>query len=555
MLRPKEQIESGLKKTGIHLADDAVYDAKMNLTERMTHYKVPSVSIAVIDENELKLTSAYNSSPETIYQAGSVSKPVAALIALLVAEKKGLDLDEDVNQILARTKCTYRVPESEFTTTDKVTLRRLLSHTAGLTLHGFDGYPPDTKELPTTQQILEGEKSNSPPVTSFAVPGTIYKYSGGGTTLVQLLLEAVTGKEFSVLAKEYLFDPLKMKSSGFEIHRPGEENFHPAIAHDHQGNPIKEGAWCLHPESAAAGLWTTPADLARFMIEIQKASKGERTIISQAVVNKMLEKQNHGNYGLGPEISGDDTALCFQHGGITKGFQCFFMGFTNGKGAVIMTNSDNGTNLIKEIIPSIAATYAWPEKAVSEYTGSKVKQPGQIDDPAVYKAYEGDYLVLKSVKFKFATEDNKLVVYLPFPGPNDDPRRFELTPELGSETTSFFHISDNARFEFVFPSRGAGTFTSTLGPGERAEKELKSENQDPEILPPSIESKSPLSSTSQVALVMPIDRNVASTDTRVATSEQSPGNEPPTQTSDKSSVKEAQVKAEDAENAKKLTQG
>lgn len=524
MLRPKDeklqQIETGLKKAGIHLADDAAFDVKMNLMERMTHYKVPSVSIAVIDENELKLTTAYAASPETIYQAGSVSKPVAALVALLVAKEYGLDLDEDVNRILERYHSTYRIPNSEFTLTKKVTLRGLLSHTAGLTIHGFDGYASDTKELPTTQQILEGEKSTSPtnskPVESFAVPGTKSQYSGGGTTLVQLILETVTGKDFPTTARKYVLDPLEMKSSGYEIHRPGEENFHPAIAHDRDGNRIK-GDWNLYPESTAAGLWSTPTDLARFIIEIQKAYKGESDKIPQDVVQQMLTKQAHGKFGLGPEISMDNTSLCFSHGGKNVGFQCLFMGFNNGKGAVIMTNSNKGASLIDEIIPSIAEAYEWPVQIVREVTNSKIKQAVPID-PAIYEDYVGDYLVSKVAHFKFTTENDKFFVWLPFPNVKDSPTKYELTSE---SETSFFHISDKARFEFVFPSRKADTFTCTLGPGERMAKELKDETS-PQVS---------LSSTSKVALAMPKDATVESKHVVIAS------NESPSQGSEKSPAK------------------
>lgn len=542
------QIETGLKKAGLQLVDDT--NVQMNLNERMTHHKVPSVSIAVIDENELKLTSAYAAAPETIYQAGSVSKPVAALVALLVAKKYGLDLDEDVNQILARAKSTYKLPESEFTTTEKVTLRTLLSHTAGLKVHGFDGYASDTKELPTTQQILEGKKSTSPtnskPVESFAAPGTEFRYSGGGTTLMQLILEEVTKEEFlgerekfPAIARKYVLDPLEMKSSGFEIHRPGEENFHPTVAYDREGNPIK-GDWNLYPESAAAGLWSTPADLARFMIEIQKAYNGQSSKIPQQIAKEMLTKQGPGNYGLGPEIDIYDNSLSFSHGGSNNGFRCFFRGFANGKGAVIMANSDNGVSLIDEIIPSIAAAYAWP---AHDYTNAKVKRP-EIIDTAIYENYKGKYLVEKTIPFEFYTRENKFYVLIPFPQPGDSLKEFELIPE---SKTNFFHISDKARLEFVFPS-GEGkaeTFTCSLtpDPGEREKTELK--------VTPSIGSESTqaqLSSTSRVALVMPMDIKDESTDTMVATSEQSPASQSIVQASDKSSIKDVEMSSEEAVN-------
>ncbi len=541
MLRPKDeklqQIESGLKIFGIQLADDI--NVKMNLLERMDHHKVPSVSMAIIDENELKLTKTYGSSSETaVYQAGSISKPVAALVALLVAKEYKLDLDEDVNRILERYGSNYRVPDSEFTSTQKVTLRRLLSHTAGLTVHGFPGYPSDTKELPTTQQIVEGEKAagisptNTPAVESFAVPGTVCQYSGGGTTLVQLILETATGKKFPAIAQEYVLGPLGMTSSGYEIHTPGEEKFIAAIGHDHNGKPI-EGNWHLYPESAAAGLWTTPADLARFMIEIQKAFNGKNDIIPKDVVDAMLTKQAPGKFGLGPEVD-DTSSLSFSHGGVNEGFQSELMGFVNGKGAIIMTNSGNGMNLIKEIIPAIAAVYEWPAR---NYSDAKVMQPVTIN-PTIYEDYVDDYRVGKSVQFKFITENNKLFIWLPFPGPTDLPKKFELTPE---SETSFFHISDEARFGVTFASRKAATFKSSFGEGVRITSELTYENQTSET------SQVPLSSTSKVALAIPMDTKAESTTSAIVTkaSEQNSGSEPPSQASEKSPVKGVEMTSED----------
>ncbi|HSW87635.1 MAG TPA: serine hydrolase domain-containing protein [Candidatus Saccharimonadales bacterium] len=530
------QIETGLKKAGLQLPAENV---EMKLEDRMAHYKVPSVSIVVIDEQEVKLTKTYGALPETVYQAASISKAVSALVALLVAKEKGLDLNEDVNEILKNHGSTYRVPKSAFTDTDeKVTLRRLLSHTAGLTVSGFTGYASDTKELPTTQQILEGEKSTSPtnskPVESFAVPGTEYRYSGGGTTLVQLILEEVTKEKFPTLARNYVLDPLEMKSSGYEIHRPGEENFHPAIGHDRNGNPVK-GDWNLYPESAAAGLWSTPADLARFVIEIQKAYKGESNKIPQDVAQKMLTKQALGEYGLGPEVI-EDTVISFSHGGSNKGFSCFFRGFVNGKGAVVMTNSDRGPNLIEEIIPSIAAAYDWP----AHYINTKIKRPMAID-ATIYEKYANKYQV-GGISFEFITENNQFFVIVPFPSDKDKPKKFKLTPD---SETSFFHISDEVRLEFVFPSGNADTFTCSLTPGQRGERITKELKVSPSIEPEATQAQ--LSSTSQVALVMPIDRKIASTDQIVSKiSEQSPSSEPPLEAPDKSAVKEAETSTKEA---------
>lgn len=287
----------------------------MNLAERMKHYNVKGVSVAVINDGRIEWAKAYGVrdadanlpvTVDTIFQAGSVSKPVAAMAALKLVQDGKLSLDADVNLKLV----SWKMPENEFTTGQKVTLRGLLSHSAGTSIWGFGGYPADSKSLPTIPQILDGSApANTKPVRVVERPGTKWSYSGGGFTVMQLLLTDVSKKPFPELMDEIVLKKLDMKHSTYQQLLPPDLLAHAAIAYGPQGQgpPFK---WFIHPEMAAAGLWTTPSDLARFAIELQQAYAGKsKKILSREMVKQMLTKQT-GGWGLGITVSGDGPRRC-----------------------------------------------------------------------------------------------------------------------------------------------------------------------------------------------------------------------------------------------------
>ena len=242
----------------------------MTLAARMAELKVPGVSIAVIYNGAIEWAKGYGAAeagtqtpvtPRTLFQAASVSKPVAALAALRLVEQGRLVLDEDVN---AKLK-SWKVPENEFTKAEKVTLRRLLSHTAGLTVHGFGGYPADVP-VPSLAQVLDGEKpANSAAIRVDIVPGTVWRYSGGGYTVMQQLLIDVTGRAFPDILAELVLKPVGMTDSTYEQPLPEARRGGAAAGHTSDGK-LLPGRCHTYPEMAAAGLWTTPTDLARFLL-------------------------------------------------------------------------------------------------------------------------------------------------------------------------------------------------------------------------------------------------------------------------------------------------
>ena len=340
---------------------------RLNLQELVQLYKVPGLSIAVIENFHVVWTRAYgviefgSTKPvtaRTLFQAGSISKPVAAAGALFLVEKGELSLDEDVNRRLK----SWKVPENEFTKTEKVTLRRLMSHTAGLTVHGFPGYDVNNT-LPTLPQIFNGEKpANTPPIRVDVVPGTIERYSGGGVTIEQQLMMDVTGKPFPALLRETVFDKIGMTDSSYEQPLP------PARAAMTAGGTyatgqLVHGRWHIYPEMAAAGLWTTPTDLSKFAIEIALSKNGKSNrVLSEKMTRQMLtpvlqdaglgffmEKQNPGQFG---------------HNGADEGFQALLtMNAESGKGAAIMANSDNGIAVADYLLRSVAKEYGWNYKS------------------------------------------------------------------------------------------------------------------------------------------------------------------------------------------------
>ncbi|MDP2896023.1 MAG: serine hydrolase domain-containing protein [bacterium] len=338
---------------------------RMKLADRMKHYNVPGVSIALINDFKVEWAKGYGImearkdrpvTPDTLFQAASVSKPVVAAAVLRLVEAGRLELDESVNDKLA----SWKVPENKFTTEEKVTLRRLLSHSAGVTVHGFRGYAQGEK-IPSFLQILDGRPpANSAPIRVDIVPGTKYRYSGGGFLIVQQLVMDVLKKRFPEIMQETVLGPLGMTSSTFEMRLPENLAERAAAGHRRNGRPIV-GKWHTHPEMAAASLWTTPSDLARFAIEIMRTRTGESgTVLPKRPVDEMLTPQI-GNYGLGLAVIDDGRDLFhFMHTGANEGYRCVLVGYPErGQGVVIMTNGDNGEALWEEILRSVSVEYGW----------------------------------------------------------------------------------------------------------------------------------------------------------------------------------------------------
>ncbi|HDZ26637.1 hypothetical protein LCGC14_0774530 [marine sediment metagenome] len=435
-----QRVDNGLIRAVV-IKDQPI--EKWNIVDRMKHYKVPGVSIAVINNYKIEWAKGYGVkevgkedvvTSDTLFQAASISKPVAASAALHFVEKGILDLDENVNNKLD----SWRIPDNKYTEEEKVTLRRLLSHSSGLTVHGFRGYAQG-EEIPTVLQVLDGEEpANSDPVRVDIEPGTQYRYSGGGFTVMQYMLTELKNKPFPQIMRETVLDPLNMKLSTYEQPLPENRKGEEAIAHRGNGKPI-EGKWHTYPEMAAAGLWTTPSDLCRFAIELMLASKGKSNkILSKEMVSQMLTVQK-GNYGLGIGVEGKGEYFRFSHGGGNEGFRCFVVAYPEkGQGAAIMTNSDSGGTLYFEILRSVANEYNWKDFQPKEKVLAEV-------DPSIYDLYIGKYMLSPDVIVTVSKENNQLFVQ--FSG--EDPE--ECFPE---SETDFFSLEWDLQITFVKNEKG-----------------------------------------------------------------------------------------------------
>jgi len=341
---------------------------RWTLAERLAHHHVPAVSIAVIDSGRIAWARAVGlreaGSPdsvdtETMFQAGSISKPTFAVLAMQLVQDGVLDLDEDVNRRLT----SWRVPENRFTRVEKVTLRRLLSHRAGLTVHGFPGYAQGDP-IPTVVQILDGEPpANTGPVRVDTFPGAIERYSGGGTTVAMLLVTDVTGRTLPELMDERVFRPTEMTRSTYRQPLPDSHRANAASGHRPDGS-IVSGKFNTYPEMSAAGLWTTATDLAKLAIELQRVRIGAGgSLMRPAALETMLTIQGPpgSSFGIGYHLDGSGPDLEFAHDGADEGFRASFVAFAErGQGAVVMTNGDHGDGLAAEIMAAIAVEYGWP---------------------------------------------------------------------------------------------------------------------------------------------------------------------------------------------------
>jgi len=363
------RVEQGLSQP-IRIADGPVW----TIDQRMKRGPVPGVGIAVVHDFKIDWAKGYGvrdvktGAPvdeKTRFQWASITKAMTAVVALRLVEKGALDLDRDVNLYLK----SWKVPENEFTREEKVTLRRLLSHTAGVTVSGFRGYASG-EPVPTILQSLDGvAPANNAPIRVDKKPGGDFRYSGGGYTIVQLLVEDVSGRPLAHVARELLFEPVGMSESTIGPPASAAECRQMSMAHKQQG-VAEPGHRFLVGGSACCGLWAPPSDVARFVIAIQRAFRGDPgAILSKAMLREMLTPVSSGmGLGLSVERAGNNTF--FSHSGGNPGFSSLMVGnLEKGDGFAVVANSNS--NIVGEIQTSIAGAYDWPALAPVSFASAE----------------------------------------------------------------------------------------------------------------------------------------------------------------------------------------
>ena len=430
-------------------------DPSWSIEERMKQWKVPGLSLAVVKDFKIDWARGYGVkdietkepvTTETLFQAGSISKPVAAMVALKRVQDGKIALDENINNKLQ----TWKLPDNEFTAKKKVTLANLLSHTGGTTVHGFPGYAVGEK-IPTLPQVLDGtDPANTAAVRVDMEPGTKYRYSGGGTTIAQLAIMDIEKKPYPQITKETVLGPLNMTNSTYS--QPLPDDWRKKAASGHRGDgSLVPGKIHVYPEMAAAGLWTTPTDLAKFAIEVQLSYAGRSNkILSKELIEKMVTPFME-EVGLGFFIDKRGNAVYFSHDGADEGFRALLMmNRDKGYGAVVMVNSDNG-QIMPEVMRGIAKEYNWDEflPPVNEVISL---------DAAKLDEYSGRFQVSPDRILTIVKEQGRLVAK-----PTGDPP-FELAPIADG---TFIRRDQNIKYNFVKSASGVSELRLSFAGGTR----------------------------------------------------------------------------------------
>ena len=414
---------------------------KKSVDQWLADQNIKNVSVAVFLNGKIRWAKGYGiADPETnkkvdsntLFQAASISKPVAAWGVHFLVQKGLLDLDKNVNDYLR----SWKLEENKFTEKQVVSLRHLMTHTAGTTVHGFPGYAASAS-FPSDIEVLNGE-GNTDKIIVDTFPGTINRYSGGGYTIMERVVEDVTEQSFSKFMDETVLSAMGMKNSTYAQPLPEDQLDDACVAFYGTGMPIP-GRWHSYPEQAAAGLWTTPSDLARFLIGVQKTYDGKNYLFKKNMAEVFLTRDSLG-HGHGPAVFGEGKDKKFGHGGKNAGYTCNMMASVKGGfGLVIMSSSDNARPVIEALERAIAEQYNW------DWAKPQVLEKVEISKEGLEK-YTGNYFYKPaSITVKFYEEENKLKLDSPFG------QRIVLE-YLGEDL--FIDASDGTRIKFTYDDQG-----------------------------------------------------------------------------------------------------
>lgn len=429
------------------------------IAARLAHYGCTGVGICVIENGEIAEAAGFGVvaqdgpavDADTLFAGASISKPVAAVLALQLVDEGRLTLDQPINEVLQG----WKIPENAFTRDTPVTLRHLLSHRAGTTVHGFGDFSGETG--PTALETLNGvSPSLTPKVVVDKVPGGSVRYSGGGTTIVQRLIEEQTGQAFAEVARLRIFEPLGMTRSTFE--QPLPQRFHAvtAVGHSADGEPLPR-RFTYTPQLAAGGIYTSARDYARFLIACRAAVRGApNALLSAGLAHQMATRQGGGQFGLGWEVFGDGPTRRIAHGGSNAGYQCnSTCTLAGGDGAVILTNGLMGIILHAELLTTLGTAYGWPGLA-------KTPRALSVLPLEAHGRYVGRYAIVSGVDaphLDIWSDGEKL--YSKIEGMILPPREMHLDAQ-----GRFFGQQTNAETEVVYGEDGRAAELIVRAEGE-----------------------------------------------------------------------------------------
>jgi CubicO group peptidase (beta-lactamase class C family) len=413
------------------------------LEERMKFYHVHGLSIAVVKNFRIDYAKGYGwadsaehrpVSPATLFQAGSISKSLNSVGVLKLAQSGKLDLYADINQYLK----SWQFPYDSLARGKKISTANLLSHTAGLSVHGFPGYRRGDS-IPTLPEVLDGKRpANTEAVRSQFAPSLKFQYSGGGTTISQLIVQDISGLPYAQYMGKEVLQPLGMTSSSYEQPPPARKKEQLATAYYNDGKEVI-GKYHIYPEQAAAGLWTNPTDLSKYIIETQQSLEGKSAkVLDQKMTRLRLTPYVDSNAAFGAFILTKGNRKYFNHGGVDEGFVSIYYGsMEGGDGLVIMANTYS-TAILDEIANSVAAVYGW-----EGFSMPQRRNIVPVGD-SILASYVGNYEMNKDT-FHVAKQGDALFI---------EDKDSHMKIYFISDSEGFIYEAENLMIQFSRDSRG-----------------------------------------------------------------------------------------------------
>ncbi len=407
---PIRKVETGLIKR-VYIEGDSTW----SIEERMEHYGIPGVSVAVINKGKIEWAKGYgvvdkeSKSPvteQTLFQASLLGMPVTAYGALSLVEQNKVTLHENINSYLK----SWKLPDNEFTRDRKATIKNLLNHSAGINLHAIPGYSPDSP-VPTLVEILNGTPpaKNSQVLVNKEPDESIY-ISAAGYAIIQQMMTDIQDKPFPDIMRELVLQPLEMNHSTFDQPLTTEHLAMAATGYLEDGSMV-EGRAHSYPSMASNGLWATASDIAKFVINIQQTLKGESNRgLSRDMTELMVTPygiSGYGprfKYGLGFQVIPIKDETYLRHWGWNTGFYAQIAAHRDkGFGVVVLTNS-TFPDFNDELIRSVARAYAWDDYVpthkqidIGPSLAKKITGRYQANNTIVEVFQEGDQLFTKNI--------------------------------------------------------------------------------------------------------------------------------------------------------------